>query len=176
MDKDYFDKTTSSPSDSEEDTSAAKSLAERTDAFSDGAFEDYTNKTEGGSDEARYDEIFDRSKPKSLGFSITSMVLGILGVVCCCFGWTGLILGALAIVFSVVSRAKIGYFDGFSIAGLILGIFGVCFGVLFIVFSLVVGTFFEELAEGIERELTEGSTSDDIGGGAFRQLLRIFGK
>ena len=67
-------------------------------------------------------------KPKTLGWSVASMVVGILSVVCCCFGYTGIIFGIGAIIFSIVARKTLGYFEGMSIAGLVLGIFGLVFG------------------------------------------------
>lgn len=80
-------------------------------------------------EEVRYEEIFDRSKPKSRGFSVASLVLGIFSTVCCCFGWGVLVMGIMAVVFAIISRKTLGYFDGLSIAGLILGIFGAVFGI-----------------------------------------------
>ena len=67
-------------------------------------------------------------KPKTLGWSVASMVVGILSVVCCCFGYTGVIFGIGAIILSIVARKTLGYFEGMSIAGLVLGIFGLVFG------------------------------------------------
>lgn len=102
--------------------------------------------------EIRYDEIFDISKPKTMGFSIASMILGILSVVCCCLTWGGLIMGILAIVFAVISRVSLKYFDGMTIAGLILGIFGTVFGI-----SIIVITYgpLAQMLEEILRELEE---------------------
>lgn len=90
------------------------------------------------------------SQPRTMIYSILSLVLGILSLVlCCCGGWFGLGLGVLAIVFSVVSRCHLGYFDGLSIAGLVLGIIGAVFGIAMIVLvslleSGVFDAFFEE--------------------------------
>lgn len=90
------------------------------------------------------------SKPRTMIYSILSLVLGILSLVlCCCGGWFGLGLGVLAIVFSVVSRYHLGYFDGLSIAGLVLGIAGAVFGVgMIVLLSLLENgafdAFFEE--------------------------------
>ncbi len=72
---------------------------------------------------------------KSLGFAITSLVLGIVAVcICCaCCGITYIltgILGVAAIVFAIVSKARTGKMHGMAIAGLILGIFAV---VLFLI-------------------------------------------
>ena len=71
--------------------------------------------------------------PRSRGWSVASMVLGILSVLCCCITYGGLIMGALAIVFAIVSRRNLGYFDGMAIAGLVLGIIGAVFGIMTII-------------------------------------------
>ena len=88
--------------------------------------------------------VMRNGKPKTMGWSVASLVLGIISVVCCCFGYASLILGVLAIVFSVLSRKALGYFDGLSIAGLILGIFGLVFGLAVVIGALLVP---EELLE-----------------------------
>ena len=100
--------------------------------------------------EIRYDEIFDISKRKTVGFSIASMVLGILSVICCCLTWAGLIMGIAAIVFAVISRKSLGYFDGMTIAGLILGIFGTVFGIAVIVISYALQDIMNELLRELE--------------------------
>ena len=84
----------------------------------------------------RYDEIFDKGKPKTLAFSIVSLVTGILSIICCCTVWLSLPFGVISIIFAVVSRKVLGYFDGMAIAGLILGIFGTVLGIMLIVFTL----------------------------------------
>ena len=91
-----------------------------------------------GSDPADYafKTVLKNGRPKTMGWSVAALVLGIVSVVCCCFGWASLILGVLAIVFAVISRRSLGYFDGMSIAGLILGIFGIVFGV-----AAIIGAF-----------------------------------
>ena len=67
-------------------------------------------------------------KPKTMGWSVVSLVTGIISVICCCLGITGLLFGAAAVVTAIISRKVLGYFDGLSIAGLVLGIFGIVFG------------------------------------------------
>lgn len=89
----------------------------------------YHNISEASADgEDRYYEIFEKSKHKTLGWSVASLTFGIISVICCLFGWVGLIFGIVAAVFSVISRISLGFFDGMSVAGLILGIFGIVFG------------------------------------------------
>lgn len=79
-------------------------------------------------------------RSKNRGFAIASMILGIISIVCCCIYYIGLAAAVLAIVFAVISRVRMGYFDGFAIAGLITGIIGAVFGIA----MLVVEIFFVE--------------------------------
>ena len=62
-------------------------------------------------------------------FSVASFAVALCSVLCCCLPWFGLVTGILSVVFAVVSRKTIGYFDGLAVAGLIIGIFGIVFGV-----------------------------------------------
>ena len=82
-------------------------------------------------------------KSKNRGFAIASMILGIISIVCCCVYYIGLVAAVLAIVFAVISRVRMGYFDGFAIAGLITGIIGAVFGIA----MLIVEFFFVEALE-----------------------------
>ncbi len=77
-----------------------------------------------------------KGRPKTMGWSIIALVTGAVSVVTAYFGWSSLILGVLSIVFAVVSRIKLGYFDGKTIAGFILGIHGVLLGATVIGFVM----------------------------------------
>ena len=79
-----------------------------------------------------YKEVMEL-KSKSRGWSVASLVLGIISIICCCIPLIGILSGVLSIIFSVISRITLGYFDGLSIAGLITSIFGIMFGVFTIV-------------------------------------------
>ena len=96
--------------------------------------------TDSSSDEDRYYEVMDSSKPKTKAFSVVSLTLGIISILFCFIGWLGFIVGIAAIAFSAVSRIKLGYFDSMSVAGLILGIFGVVFGAFYMIFTLIFGS------------------------------------
>ena len=85
--------------------------------------------------DAPYKTVMD-GVPRSRGWSVASMVLGILSILCCCFTYVPLVLSVLAIVFSIVSRRNLGYFDGMAIAGLVMGIIGFIFSVVAIVGDL----------------------------------------
>ena len=64
-------------------------------------------------------------KQHSRAWSIASLTIGIVSLLLFRFIGVGIALGILAIVFALLSRRNIGYFDGLSLAGLIIGIFGV---------------------------------------------------
>ncbi len=72
-------------------------------------------------------------RPPSRGFSIAALLLGIFGLLCCCTGPFGALLGILAIVFACISRKQIGSFDGMAMAGLILGAIATALGAYMIV-------------------------------------------
>ena len=93
---------------------------------------------ENGNQDYAFQTLNRRGKPKTIGWSIAALVTGIISAVTCSFGWSSLILGVIAIVFSAISRKTLGYFDGRSIAGLILGIFGTVFGIVMICYSFTI--------------------------------------
>ena len=88
--------------------------------------------------EDRYYEFFNKDKPKTIVWSLASMILGIVSIVCSLFGWVGLIFGIAAVVLAIVSRLNLGYFDKMSVLGLIFGIFGIVFGAAIIIFDILV--------------------------------------
>ncbi len=111
--------------------------------------------------------VTNNGRRKTYGWSVASMVSGILALICCCFGYTGVVFGALAIIFSVISRKNLGYFDGMAIAGLVTGIIGFILGAALIIFAYSVDeeTFnkmLEEYLEEYENMLPEyeGTTPD----------------
>ncbi len=70
------------------------------------------------------EEIQTVSKSKNRGFAVASLICGIVSVVCCVSWWLSLVCGIAGIVFSIISKKKLDYFDGLSLAGLICGIIG----------------------------------------------------
>ena len=129
---------------------------QKNNSFEDGGFYEYKEESSEGLENI----IEELSTPKTKGYAIASLILGIFSVVCCCVSWLGLIAGAGAIVFSVLSRRHLGYFDTMTVVGMILGIFGVVFGILTIVFTLVVNS--EEFMIEFEKRLDEFGTDINI--------------
>ena len=111
-----------------------------------------------GENEYFYNQTQMPPKPKTLGWSVASMVVGILSVVCCCFGYTGIIFGLGAIILSIVARKSLGYFEGMAIAGLVLGIFGFVFGVA-IVWNII---FNKEFIDNMNQYYTEFYNSGEM--------------
>ncbi len=100
--------------------------------------------------EYAFQMVTKNGRPKTKGWAVASMVLGILSVVCC-FGWSGIMMGAGAIILAIVSRRNLGYFDGMTIAGLILGIFGFVFGATILIYTLTLPPeFWEEYFKELE--------------------------
>lgn len=77
-------------------------------------------------------------KNKTRAWSVAALVLGIISIICCCMWYFGLACGILAVIFTVISRKTLGYFDGLAIGGLITAIFGIIFSGLMTYVMLVV--------------------------------------
>lgn len=101
------------------------------------------------------------AKSSNRGFAIASLVLGILSIVCCCLTYVGLAMAIMAVVFAIVSRGKMGYFDPLALTGLILGIIGVVFGISTVVTEILINTgMFDSYLEEFYKEfesLPQGS-------------------
>ena len=112
----------------------------------------------GNSDERVY-----RNEPlqiprKTRGWSVASLVLSIISVVCCCLPVLSIVVGALSILFAIISRINLGYFDGLAIAGIVVGIFGLVIGVFTVVALQSVDweAFLEEYEKALEESMNGG--------------------
>lgn len=72
---------------------------------------------------------------KRNNMAIASMVCGIVALVMCCMGLS-LPLGALAILFAILSRRKGQTMNSMSIAGIVTGIIGLLLGIVIMLYSL----------------------------------------
>lgn len=104
-------------------------------------------------------------KNKTRAWSVAALVLGIVSILCCCLWYFGLVAGILAILFTVISRKTLGYFDGLSIGGLITAIFGIIFsglmgiGTLMLLNNPEYMETYEQLMEEYEKALEAGGES-----------------
>ena len=96
------------------------------------------NPFEEKNDDYLFQMVTGRGRRKTYGWSLASMISGIFSVICCCTGYAGIIFGVLAIVFAIISRKNLGYFDGMAIAGLVLGIIGFVLGLALIISTYTV--------------------------------------
>ncbi len=74
------------------------------------------------------------SNTESKGFSIASMVLGIISLVFCCVWWITFPCAILAIIFSVIGKKKGG--KGMATTGLVLGIIAIAVYILLVILGL----------------------------------------
>lgn len=134
----------------------------------DGFENNENNQNSYGNQDYAFETLMRNGRPKTFGWSVASMIIGIMSVVCCFLGWSGLVLGAAAVVFSIVSRRRLGYFDGMSVAGLILGIFGFVFGVsmLIAVNFLITEEMMEEFWQEYYKQLEDLENGGGNGGGS----------
>ncbi len=115
-----------------------------------------------GDQEYAFQTLNRYGRPKSLGWSVASLVMGALAVATCCFGWSSLVFGIFATVFAAIARRTLGYFDGKSLTGLILGIFGAVFGIVMIIYAF---TMDEETSKMIWDMIKDMYGSGEGGGG-----------
>jgi len=88
-----------------------------------------------------YDNYTQQPTPpkKANGLAIASLVCGILSLIMCCLG-IGLPLGALAILFAILTRHKGQSMNTMSISGIITGALGLFMGLAFTLYSLYLFT------------------------------------
>ncbi len=70
-------------------------------------------------------------KTERKGFNITSMVLGIIAILCTCYWYINIPCSIIAIIFSIAGRHDAG--RGMGIAGMVLGIIAI------VLYFLIVG-------------------------------------
>ena len=72
-------------------------------------------------------------KSRTLIWSVISFAAAVLSLALCFFSYVGITFAVVSAVFSLISRRNLGFFEKYSILGLVLGIMGfVCS-----IFSLV---------------------------------------
>jgi len=126
---------------------------------------DYNDKREedsaDGENEYVYKTVMD-GRHNSRIWSVASVILSVFSVVCCFFGWASLIIAVLSIVFAVISRKNIGFFDGWGLTGLIIGIFGIVFSATFLLSKafIVETEWYKEMIEIMNELSAEGGGNE----------------
>ena len=126
----------------------------------------YGSEEEMGEQDYAFQTLNKYGRPKTLGWSVASLVMGIISLFTCSFGWASIIFGVAAIIFAISSRVILGYFDGKCIFGLILGIFGTVFGIAMIVFIYAIGEEYQNYLWDIFKQTygsgNTGGTGSDL--------------
>ena len=86
-------------------------------------------------EEERY-EFPEGSGRHSMIWSVLSLLASVLSVVLCTFYYLALPLSVMGVIFALVSRKSLGYFDKMSLFGIIIGIFGFVFGIFSMIMDL----------------------------------------
>ena len=89
---------------------------------------------------AESDEYYDLPlaiKSRSLIWAVISLAAGVLSILLCPFYFVSLVFSAGAAVFSLVSRKNLGFFEKYSIMGLVLGMMGFVFSVFSFIASII---------------------------------------
>lgn len=93
------------------------------------------NKEEMGEEkEYAFQNILEKNK-NSRAWSVAAVIIGALAILLFRIPVLGMILAFVSICLSIISRKILGYFDGFAIAGLIVGIFGLVFAIFGFIFD-----------------------------------------
>ena len=126
--------------------------------MSNGFYDDYEDRLlSDGSEENTEDEVEDAPlsedeeadeyyelplaiKSRSLIWSVVSFSAGVLSLALCMIWYVSIFFAVGSIVFSLVSRKNLGFFEKWGILGLIFGIMGVVFGISFAI-ATAIGIF-----------------------------------
>ena len=79
-----------------------------------------------------------KKNENSRAWSVAAVIVGVIAILLFRVSVVGMILAIASVCLSVISRKILGYFDGFAIAGLIVGIFGIVFALFGFVFDYMI--------------------------------------
>lgn len=89
----------------------------------------------------------DNSEKGPQGYSIASLVCGILGLFCCCCGWIGLIVSIAGVVLGVIALNKNCEGRGMAIAGIVCGGLGALVALIGVIVAAASGNLVEGLGD-----------------------------
>lgn len=78
-------------------------------------------------------------KKKMIGFAIASLVLGILSIICCCFG-LGWITAIPGVILGIVTIAKKYAGKGCAIAGIICSALAIVLSIVMLIWTMAAGS------------------------------------
>lgn len=108
----------------------------------------------GGASESTYSEKADASASSVAGadidkgpqgYSIASLVCGILGLLCCCCGWIGLVISVAGIILGIISLNKNCEGRGMAIAGIVCGGIGALVALTGVIVAAATGSIADSL-------------------------------
>ena len=76
-------------------------------------------------------------RPYGQGFIIASMICGVLSVTACCTGILSLPLGALGIIFALLTYRKGKRMNGSALTGIMLSTMGIVTGISMLIYSFI---------------------------------------
>ena len=79
-----------------------------------------------------------KKNENSRAWSVAAVIVGVIAILLFRVSVVGMIFAIASVCLSVISRKILGYFDGFAIAGLIVGIFGIVFALFGFVFDYMI--------------------------------------
>lgn len=91
------------------------------------------------------------TKNEGRSFSIAAMICGIVSVVLCCTGIFSIELGALSILFAVLSHRRGSRMSSMSITGIILSCIGMVLGAMLLLYSLSIVSTADQSPYGYHR-------------------------
>lgn len=94
---------------------------------------------------------------------IAALVLGIIGVVLCwipAVGWVGVVLALVALILGIVAVKK--GIKGLGIAGLILGIVGLGWGLYVQIMTIMAVSAIDESLQGLEAGLNDPALQQQL--------------
>ena len=104
--------------------------------------------------------------------AIVSFVCSLIGMLCCC-GLLGIFLGVAGVACAIIDRVRRGHWNGFAIAGLIIGIIAVALSVVMMIISSILNAMIEDM---INEGLLDPEFVDPEGNPVILAFRRFFGR
>lgn len=104
---------------------------------SEEAYENFEPESLKPDDSEEYYELPPAIKSRSLIWAVIAFAAGILSLALCPFYYLGYAFAVAAVVLALISRHNLGFFERYSIMGIVLGIIGFVFSTFTLVAGLI---------------------------------------